>query len=213
MKSIVLASSKGIGKGIADELEKFGDVVRTSSKELDTSDMNQVHKFVDNQEPTDILVLNTGGPPAKDFWSISEEEWIKYFNQMFLSFVYILRNLKVNDNGYIFLMSSHLISEPNPNMSLSVTYRLALSSLLKMLSVEFAKRGVSCINIAPGPIGTERLQNLVDDINEFEKTLPMGRVGEVEEISKFVSSIVENKIKYLTGVTINFDGGVNRYVL
>ena len=41
----------------------------------------------------------------------------------------------------------------------------------------------------------------------------MGRVGEVEEISKFVSSIVENKIKYLTGVTINFDGGVNRYVL
>ena len=65
----------------------------------------------------------------------------------------------------------------------------------------------------PGPIGTERLQNLVDDINEFEKTLPMGRVGEVEEISKFVSSIVENKIKYLTGVTINFDGGVNRYVL
>ena len=213
MKSIVLASSKGIGKGIADELEKFGDVIRTSSKELDTSDMNQVHKFVDNQEPTDILVLNTGGPPAKDFWSISEEEWIKYFNQMFLSFVYILRNLKVNDNGYIFLMSSHLISEPNPNMSLSVTYRLALSSLLKMLSVEFAKRGVSCINIAPGPIGTERLQNLVDDINEFEKTLPMGRVGEVEEISKFVSSILENKIKYLTGVTINFDGGVNRYVL
>ena len=204
MKSIVLASSKGIGKGIADELEKFGDVIRTSSKELDTSDMNQVHKFVDNQEPTDILVLNTGGPPAKDFWSISEEEWIKYFNQMFLSFVYILRNLKVNDNGYIFLMSSHLISEPNPNMSLSVTYRLALSSLLKMLSVEFAKRGVSCINIAPGPIGTERLQNLVDDINEFEKTLPMGRVGEVEEISKFVSSIVENKIKYLTGVPINF---------
>ena len=55
---------------------------------------------------------------------------------MFLSFVYILRKLKVNDNGYIFLMSSHLISEPNPNMSLSVTYRLALSSLLKMLSVE-----------------------------------------------------------------------------
>ena len=50
MKSIVLASSKGIGKGIADELEKFGDVVRTSSKELDTSDMNQVYKFVDNQE-------------------------------------------------------------------------------------------------------------------------------------------------------------------
>ena len=59
----------------------------------------------------------------------------------------------------------------------------------------------------------DRTQELIENVEEFEKTLPMGRVGEVEEISKFVSSIVENKIKYLTGVTINFDGGVNRYVL
>ena len=212
MKSIVLASSKGIGKGIADELEKFGDVIRTSSKELDTSDINQVHKFVDKQEPTDILVLNTGGPPAKDFWSITEEEWIKYFNQMFLSFVYILRNLKVNDNGYIFLISSHQITEPNENMSLSVAYRTAFSSVFKILSKSYAKNQISCINIAPGPIGTDRLINLVGDVNEFEKSLPMDRVGKVKELALFVKAIVENEIKYLTGVTINFDGGLSNYV-
>ena len=72
MKSIVLMQySKGIGKGGQDELEKFGDVVRTSSKELDTSDMNQVYKFVDNQESTDILVLNTGGFTSKKDFQIN----------------------------------------------------------------------------------------------------------------------------------------------
>ena len=75
------------------------------------------------------------------------------------------------------------------------------------LKEDFAKRNVSCINIAPGPIDTDRLRNLVDDVYELGKTLPMGRVGSTMEIGRFVKSIIENNIKYLTGVTINFDGG------
>ena len=98
-------------------------------------------------------------------------------------------------------------------MSLSVSYRLAFSSILKLLTKNYAKREVSCINIAPGPIGTQRLVNLVGDINEFQKELPMRRVGRVRELGLFVKSIVENNIKYLTGVTINFDGGYNKYVI
>ena len=72
---------------------------------------------------------------------------------------------------------------------------------------------MSCINIAPGPIDTDRLRNLVDDVEEFGKTLPMGRVGSTDEIGRFVKSIIENDIKYLTGVTINFDGGHSNYVI
>ena len=78
---------------------------------------------------------------------------------------------------------------------------------------DFAKRNVSCINIAPGPIDTDRLRNLVDDVYELGKTLPMGRVGSTMEIGRFVKSIIENNIKYLTGVTINFDGGHSNYVI
>ena len=213
MKSIVLSSSKGIGKDIADKLTKFGEVIRTSSSTLDTSNMEQVRKFVEKQQQTDVLVLNTGGPPAKDFYEITEDEWFKYYNQLFYSFVYILQNLKINDNGYIFLISSHQIKEPKDTMSLSVAYRIAFSSVLKLLTKQYAKRDISCVNIAPGPIGTERLKSLVGDISEYEKKLPFGRTGRVEEISLFISSIIENNIKYMTGVTINMDGGYNNYVL
>ena len=213
MKSIVLASSRGIGKGIADELESISsEVIRTSSQNLDTSNIDNVKDFVSKNNETDILVLNTGGPPAKDFYDITEEEWLKYYNQLFYSFVYLLQNIKINDGGYIFLLSSHQITEPTEKMSLSVSFRIAFSSVFKILSKQYAKRNVSCINIASGPIRTDRLVSLVDNMDEFEKSLPMGRVGEVKELSSFIKSIIENEIKYLTGVTINFDGGISNYV-
>ena len=214
MKSIVLAGSRGIGKGIADELESISsEVIRTSSKDLDTSDIDNVKSFVSENKETDILVLNTAGPPAKDFYEITEEEWLKYYNQLFYSFVYMLQNIKVRDGGYIFLMSSFNIKEPDPKLIMSNCYRLAFTSIMKSLTKDFAKRNVSCINIAPGPIDTDRLRDLVDDVYELGKTLPMGRVGSTMEIGRFVKSIIENNIKYLTGVTINFDGGHSNYIL
>ena len=214
MKAIVLAGSKGIGKGISDKLNEITEeIVVTSSSDLDTSDISQVKDFVKSQKETDILVLNTGGPPAKDFFDITEDEWLKYYNQLFYSFVYILQNLHINDGGYIFLISSEQIKEPKDTMSLSVSYRIAFSSILKLLTKQYASREVSCINIAPGPIGTERLKNLVGDISKLENRLPMGRVGTTEELGLFIKSIVENNIKYLTGVTINFDGGHSNYVI
>jgi 3-oxoacyl-[acyl-carrier protein] reductase len=213
-KAIVMAGSRGIGKAIADALVSSGlDVVATSTKELDTSDLEQIRRFIKEQRQTDILVLNTGGPPAKNFSDIKEEEWLHYHNQLFLGFCLILQNMKINDGGYIFLISSFNIKEPDPKLLLSNAYRIAFSSVLKTLSVEFARRNISCINIAPGPIKTDRLYSLVDDMDAFERSLPMGRAGRPEEIGTFVQSIVQNEIKYLTGVTINFDGGVSRSLL
>ena len=140
MKAIVLAGSKGIGKGISDELNLICDeVISTSSSDLDTSNIEQVKEFVREQQETDILVLNTGGPPAKDFYDITEDEWFKYYNQLFYSFVYILQNLNINDGGYIFLISSHQIKEPKDTMSLSVAYRIAFSSILKLLKVHWER--------------------------------------------------------------------------
>ena len=70
-EAIVLAGSRGIGKGIADSLETLDiDVIRTSKKDLDTSNIQQVNNFIKQYQSTDILVLNTGGPPAQDFKDI-----------------------------------------------------------------------------------------------------------------------------------------------
>ena len=112
----------------------------------------------------------------------------------------------------MFLISSSVIKEPSPKLIISSAYRTAFSSVLKILSKDFAKKNISCVNIAPGPINTNRTRELVDNVEKYEKTLPMKRLGEPEEIGNFVKSIVENKIKYLSGVTINFDGALSDYM-
>jgi len=211
--AIVIGGSRGIGKAISDGLKSIGyDVVSTSKKELDTSDLSSVKNFIERNKTTDILVLNTGGPPAKEFDTVTEEEWQKYHNQLFLGFCILLQNITINDGGYVFLISSSVIKEPNPKLVISSAYRSAFSSVLKILSKKFAERNISCINIAPGPINTDRTRELFDNVKEFEKSLPMKRLGEPEEIGNFVKSIVENKIKYLSGVVINFDGANSNYV-
>jgi 3-oxoacyl-[acyl-carrier protein] reductase len=213
-KAIVTAGSRGLGRAVADALKSIGcKVTATSRKELDTSDLDSVRKFIAGCKETDILVLNTGGPPKRDFFEIKEEEWNKYHRQLFLGFCLMLQKMHIKDGGYIFLISSFNIKEPDAKLILSNTYRLAFTSLLKSLSKRYAERNISCINIAPGPMKTQRLEELVGSMEEFEKKLPMKRAGKPEELGNFVKAIVENDIKYLNGVTINFDGGKSNYVL
>ena len=205
--AIVLGGSRGIGKAISDALKSIDiDVFAASKKDIDTSNLDSVKEFLEKNTQTDILVLNTGGPVPKPFNTITEDDWKLYHNQLFLGFVTILQNIKVNDGGYIFLISSSVIKEPNAKLIISSAYRAAFSEIFKVLSKDYAQNNISCVNIAPGPINTDRTRELIENIQEFEKTLPMKRLGEPEEIGNFVKSIVENKIKYLSGVTINFDG-------
>ena len=212
-KAIILGGSRGIGKAISDSLKTIKiDVFATSQKDIDTSNLGSVKEFLKINKKTDILILNTGGPEPKLFSSVTEEDWNKYHNQLFLGFCTILQNMKVNDGGYIFLISSNVIKEPNSKLIISSAYRAAFSEVFKVLSKEYAQKNISCINIAPGPINTDRTQELIGNIKEFEKTLPMKRLGEPEEIGNFVKGIIENNVKYLSGVTINFDGANSNYI-
>ena len=212
-KAIVLGGSRGIGKAISDSLKSIEiDVFAASKSDIDTSNLDSVKKFLEKHNETDILILNTGGPVPKLFSTITEEDWNKYHNQLFVGFCTILQNIKVNHNGYIFLISSNVIKEPNSKLIISSAYRAAFSEVFKVLSKEYAQRNISCINIAPGPINTDRTKELIENVKEFEETLPMKRLGEPEEIGNFVKGIIENNVKYLTGVTINFDGANSNYI-
>ena len=220
MKALVLAGSRGIGKGIADGIESLNeglrwpqwDVIRTSTKELDTSSISSVDEFINNNPYADVLVLNTGGPPSQKFDTITKADCDKYHNQLFYSFLKILQEVRIADGGYIFLVSSFNVKEPDGKLLLSNAYRVAFISVLKCLSKEFAKRNITTINIAPGPIDTDRIRGLCSDIPALEKKLPMGRVGQVQEIGNFVKSIIKENIKYINGVTINFDGGKSNFL-
>jgi len=212
-KAIILGGSRGIGKAISDSLKKLDlEVLSASSTDIDTSDLESVNKFAEKNDVTDILVLNTGGPPIIEFGKITNEDWNKYHNQLFVGFCMLLQKIKVNDGGYIFAITSNVIKEPNAKLIISSAYRAAFSSVFKILSKDFASRNISMINIAPGPINTDRTKELVDNVGEYADSLPMQRLGEPEEIGNFVSSIVEKEIKYLSGAVINFDGSNSNFI-
>jgi 3-oxoacyl-[acyl-carrier protein] reductase len=212
-KAIVLGGSRGIGKSISNALKTIEiDVFAASKKDMDTSNLDSVKKFLEIHNETDILILNTGGPEPKPFLTITENDWKKYHNQLFLGFITILQNIKINNGGYIFLISSSVIKEPSAKLIISSAYRAAFAEVFKVLSKEYAEKNISCVNIAPGPINTDRTKELIDDVQEFEKTLPMKRLGEPEEIGNFVKGIIQNNVKYLSGVTINFDGANSNYI-
>ena len=212
-KAIVFGASRGIGKSISDSLRGLDlDVISLSSRDVDTSNLDSVNEFADNNSSTDILVLNTGGPPIIEFEKITKEDWDKYHNQLFVGFCTLLQKIRINDGGYVFAITSNVIKEPNSKLIISSAYRAAFSSVFKILSKEFASRGVTMINIAPGPINTDRTKELIDNVDEFTKGLPMKRLGKPEEIGNFVGSIVKNEIKYLSGVVINFDGSNSDFI-
>jgi len=212
-KALVLGGSRGIGGAIGNRLNEICDTICFASSEVDTGNLDQIDNLIEQHPNVDVLVLNTGGPPAINFFEIDLETWEKYHNQVFLGFCRLLQKIHINNGGYVFLVSSFNIKEPNPKLILSNAYRIAFTSVFKSLSKMLASRKVSFVNIAPGPIKTDRLHSLVENMDLFESTLPMGYAADPDELGRFVKSIVENDINYLSGVTINFDGGASNYVL
>jgi 3-oxoacyl-[acyl-carrier protein] reductase len=208
-KALILGGSKGLGKAIASELNKHCRFVKSfSSKDIDTSNLASVKNFIKKYTSADILVLNSGGPPPLSFKDIDEKIWTKYFNQLFMGFCLILKSLKVNDGGYIFYISSSIIKEPSENLIISSSLRIGFSSVLKSLSKSYSKRNISVVNIAPGPFKTNRVKDLVKNISSYEKKLPLKKMGNPKEIGKFVGFLTKNKIKYLSGSVVYFDGNL-----
>lgn len=211
--AIVIGGSKGIGKSISKKLIGIDyNVISTSTKTLDTSDLRSVNLFLKNNKKCDCLVLNTGGPPLINFDDIKIEDFEKYHRQLFLSFCLFLQNIKINKNGHIFLISSSIIKEPVQNMDLSSAYRLAFSSVFKNFSKRVAKKNIVCINIAPAAIKTRRIEKLVSDIRKYEESLPSKKMGNPNEIGDLIATIIVKKIKYLNGSTIFFDGNISNQI-
>ena len=135
-------------------------VYSCSRKDIDTSNLSSVERFIKKNTSADILVLNSGGPPPKKFNQITINEWKKYFNQLFLSYFYILKNINIKKNGYVFYISSSIIKEPGNSLIISSSLRSAMSSMLKSYSLENLNKNITVINIAPGPFKNAKSQRI-----------------------------------------------------
>ena len=213
MKAIVLGATSGIGKSIAQNLKgTCKKVISLGSKDINTSSLKSVKNFCKKYYGPDILVLNTGGPPDLNFKTINNEIWIENFNKLILSFSNIIKDIGIKKNGYVFLISSYIIKQPSEELILSSSLRSGFNSLFKSLSFIYAKKKIKFINIAPGPIKTKRLINLIKKdgltLKKFEKQILGAKIPESSEIGKFVKFVVENKIISLNGNTITFDSNL-----
>ena len=213
MKAIIMGGTSGIGKSIADQLKNICDeLIVAGSKEVDTTSIVSVKEFIKKNKKTNILVLNTGGPKDLKFNEINDTDWTENFNRLFLSFSKIIKEIEVQNDGYIFLISSYIIKQPGEELIISSSLRAGFTNLFKSLSIIYAKSKISFINIAPGPIKTKRLERLLKaeniSVGNFAKNLPTSQVPAPAEIGLFVQFVIENNIKSFNGVTIPFDSGL-----
>ncbi len=177
----------------------------------------------------DILVTNNGGPNPGDFLSMSEEDWLAGYNRTLMSGVRLIRGflpgMIERGFGRVINVTSISVKQPVQRLLLSNTFRAGVTGMAKTLSDEVSKHGVTVNNIAPGYIATGRQAQLftdraakagitVDEIREqLVANIPMGRIGSPDEIAHLAVFLASTRASYMTGTTIQIDGGLFRGLL
>ncbi|MFH0991403.1 MAG: SDR family oxidoreductase [bacterium] len=177
----------------------------------------------------DMLFANSGGPPAGGFLAFDDPAWQNAVDLLLLSSVRMARAvipaMKQQGGGSIVFSTSSSVKEPIENLTLSNVVRAAIPALAKTLAREFASSNIRVNNLIPGRIDTDRVREL-DTINAQKKgitaeeqkkvmsaAIPMGRYGEADEFARAVVFIMSPAASYITGATLQVDGGVAKSVM
>jgi 3-oxoacyl-[acyl-carrier protein] reductase len=170
----------------------------------------------------DVVVNNAGGPPLGTFDDFAEEEWQKALDQNFLSAVRTIREALPflrQRGGRIINITSVAVKQPIDRLILSNSVRLGVVGMAKTLSREIARDGITVNNVCPGNIATQRLLSLFearaqregrsfqDVVAEEEGRTPTGFLGEPADVAALVTFLASDKARYISGATIQVDGG------
>lgn len=172
----------------------------------------------------DIVVTNTGGPPAGDFADFDDEDWQQGFELTMLSALRLTRlalpALRQSGRGRVVNLTSMAVKEINDGLLLSNALRPAVTGWAKHLSREEGPHGITVNSIAPGYIDTDRLRYLYStgadadaDRRRDEESIPLRRFGAPEEIASAAAFLCSTAAAYITGVTLLVDGGLTRGLL
>jgi len=177
----------------------------------------------------DVLFANGGGPPAGAALSFDDAAWQGAVDLLLFSALRMVRaavpSMTARGGGAILMSTSSSIKEPIQNLGLSTVLRASVSALAKTLALELAASGIRVNQIVPGRIDTDRVRQL-DEVNGKKQglsadearaksmaTIPLGRYGEPDEFGRVAAFLLSDAASYMTGATVQVDGGLIRSVL
>lgn len=171
----------------------------------------------------DILVNNSGGPPAGPISNAKNEEFLAAFHQHLIVnhtiSMILVDKMKENNYGRIINVISTSVKQPLPNLGVSNTIRAAVANWSKTLATELAPFGITVNNVLPGATNTERLTSIIenkatktgksiDDVKEeMIAEIPARRFADPKEIAAAVCFLASEDASYITGINIPVDGG------
>jgi 3-oxoacyl-[acyl-carrier protein] reductase len=177
----------------------------------------------------DLLFTNSGGPPAGAAISFDDPAWQEAVELLLFSALRMVRAavplMQARGGGAILMSTSASVKEPIQNLGLSTVVRASVSALAKTLALELAPSNIRVNQIIPGRIDTDRVRQLdqltgsrqgisAEEAKQKSMTaIPLGRYGEAPEFGRVGAFLLSDAARYMTGATVQVDGGLIRSVL
>lgn len=250
--AMVAAASKGIGKAIAIGLAEEGCRLSICSRNEETleaarqdllayigpQDVLTVQGNVSNAEElrlwyertldryktVDILVTNTGGPPAAKFMELTDSQWESGVESTLMNVVRLSRLVipVMSEKGWgrIIHVTSLVAKQPADDLTISSTLRTGLSALTRTMANQVGPGGVTVNAVLPGNTLTDRAYHLADlrakdqgitqeqALEQAAARIPLRRFAEPREIADAAVFLASERASYITGVSLLVDGGV-----
>ena len=241
--ALVLGGSRGIGRGIATALARDGARVAIASRDrehldqavaeidgdatgfvAETGDLDRIAalpgEVAEALGPVEILVTNTGGPPAGPALDADIDAWREAYGSLVLAprvlIGAVIDGMRERGWGRIVNVGSSSTREPIPGLALSNSHRPGLVGFLKTLSREVAADGVTVNDVATGRFATERLATNWGGweamLEHAGADVPAGRLGDPAEYGDLVAFLCSERAAYITGTSIPIDGGLLRSI-
>jgi 3-oxoacyl-[acyl-carrier protein] reductase len=253
--AMVAGASRGLGFAVAEALALEGAHVSIASSNessisqagsrlasygggvlataVDVRDARHIASWLDRTAEkfggVDLLLTNSGGPPAGAALSFDDSAWQNTIDLLFFSALRMIRGavplMQKRGGGAILVSTSSSVKEPIANLGLSTVVRASVSALAKTLAIELAPDRIRVNQIIPGRVETDRIRQL-DDITATKQgitaeqakaksiaAIPLGRYGEPTEFARAAAFLLSNAAAYITGATLQVDGGLIKAVV
>ena len=174
----------------------------------------------------DILVCNAGGPPPTTLSTTDPGAWQTALDVSLLSTIRLVQaaipHMRSRQWGRIICVTSVSAKTPLPGLILSNTARPGVVGFAKSVADEYAVNGITCNVVCPGYMLTERVQELAeqqakrdeltakDIVDRTIEEIPAGRMGDPKELGDLVAFLASERAGYITGASVQIDGGFVR---